>query len=518
MAVTTFASIDVGSNEVSLKIFELGKKNQIHELTHVRHIMELGSDTYVNGYISNHLIDELCDVLNGFRNIMKDFNVSDYKAYSTSSIREANNRHSLLDRVRIRTGIDVHMLSNSEQCFLQYQAVAHREPAFNDIIKKGALIVEVGSGSSQATCFCGGKLVVSHNLRLGSIRISEFLGSLERYTDNYTDLLSEYIDGDIHTSYKTYFHKYRIRSILAIGEGLHPLQRYIQIYNSHTTGNSDCLTSDEMTEIYHSLFEHSNHELASMLGTTDEQARLLRPTAMIYEKIMSINKAERIFFNSTDLCDGIVVEYALRHGRLSQVRDFERDVLSATKKLAMHYNSNLSHTSYVEKLALKIFDSMNHISGLNKRDRLLLRVAVRLHDCGAYVNFEEVASNSYKIIRSSEIIGLTSKENLMIASIVGNPTSAFPSYNMMKDDLTEKEYIRVAKLTAMFRIANDLDTSKKQKLSHLKITLKDDRLIITGETFMDFALEQAYFRRTSDFFEQTFGIIPVLKRRRINNV
>jgi len=54
MAVTTFAAIDVGSNEVSLKIFELGKKNQMKELTHVRHIMELGSDTYVSGYISNH--------------------------------------------------------------------------------------------------------------------------------------------------------------------------------------------------------------------------------------------------------------------------------------------------------------------------------------------------------------------------------------------------------------------------------------------------------------------------------
>ena len=53
MAVTTFAAIDVGSNEISLKIFELGKKNQLGMLTHVRHVMELGSDTYVNGYISD---------------------------------------------------------------------------------------------------------------------------------------------------------------------------------------------------------------------------------------------------------------------------------------------------------------------------------------------------------------------------------------------------------------------------------------------------------------------------------
>ena len=517
MAVTTFAAIDVGSNEISLKIFELGKKNQLRMLTHVRHVMELGSDTYVNGYISNHLIDELCEVLIGFKKVMKEFNVTDYKAYSTSSIREANNRHSLLDRVRIRTGIDVTTLNNSEQCFLLYQAVALREPAFNEIIRRGALVVEVGSGSSQATCFSGGKLVVSHNLRLGSIRISEFLSNLERDTDSYTDLLSEYIDGDVFTSYKTYFHKYRIRSILAIGEGLYPLIKYINVCHKSDTGTI-CLTAEEMTKVYNSLFEHSGAELADIIGTTEEQARLLIPTAMIYEKIMRINKATHIYFNSTDLCDGIVSEYALKCGRISQPHNFEKDILSATKKMAIRYNSNITHTSYVEKLALKIFDSMSSISGLSKRDRLLLQVAVRLHDCGAYVNFEDVASNSYKIITSSEIIGLTKQENILIANIVRNPAAKFPSYSEIPDDMTENEYIRVAKLTCIFRIANDLDTSKKQKLTHLKINLKEDKLIITGESFMDFALEQAYFNQTSDFFEQTFGIIPKIKRRRINNV
>ena len=70
----------------------------------------------------------------------------------------------------------------------------------------------------------------------------------------------------------------------------------------------------------------------------------------------------------------------------------------------------------------------------------------------------------------------------------------------------------------MFRICNDLDTSKKQKLSHIKISFKNDKLIINAESFMDLALEQAYFNQSTVFFEQTFGIKPVLKQRRISNV
>ena len=35
MPVSTFAAIDVGSNEVSMKIFQIEKKNSIKQLTHI---------------------------------------------------------------------------------------------------------------------------------------------------------------------------------------------------------------------------------------------------------------------------------------------------------------------------------------------------------------------------------------------------------------------------------------------------------------------------------------------------
>lgn len=514
MPVSTFAAIDVGSNEVSMKIFQIEKKNNIKQLTHIRHIMELGSDTYASGYISNYLINELCDVLNGFTKVMADFGVTAYSAYSTSSIREAANRHFLLDRIRVRTNLDVNMLGNAEQRYLLFQAIAINEPDFNDIINKGALVVEVGSGSSQATCFSGGLMQVSQNLRLGSIRINEFLGNLERTTDSYNDLLAEYIEGDIYTSYTNHFHEYTINTILAVGEGIRTLQKYINSYYP----DKSMLSSDEMNDVYKTLYTHSINELAHITETSEEQAHLILPTAMIYKKIMDINHAHFIKFNSTDLCDGMVAEYAILKHKIKPSRDFSQDIISASKKLAYRYSSNIKHTAHVEKIAQKIFDGMKKISGLSERDLLLLRVAIILHDCGAFVNFQEVSENSYDIIRSSEIIGLSLRESTIIANIVRHHTYNFPPYSDMEGGLSEEDYIKTAKLTALFRICNDLDTSKKQKLSHIKISLKNDKLIINAESFMDLALEQAYFNQSTGFFEQTFGIKPVLKQRRISNV
>lgn len=513
MPVSTFAAIDVGSNEISMKIFEIEKKNAIKQLTHVRHIVELGSDTYASGYISNPLIEELCDVLNGFTDVMKDFGTTHYKAYSTSSIREAANRHFLLDRIRVRTGLSVNILSNSEQRYLLFQGVALNEPQFEDIIKNGALVVEVGSGSSQATCYSDGLLKVSQNLRLGSVRINEYLSDLERTADSYTDLLSEYIEGDIYTSYKNYFNQYTINTILAVGEGLRSLQKYISFYRPGT----DTLSTSEMTEIYNSIKQRSDKELANMVETSEEQSRLILPTAMIYKQIMDINHARFIKFNSTDLCDGIVAEYISSHKKKKPVRDFTRDIISASNELAMRYSSNLKHTACVERIGEKIFDCMKITGGLTTRDSLLLKIAIILHDCGAYVNFQEIATNSYKIIRSSEIIGLSDEENRIVANIVLYHTGEFPPLENMEGDISVEEYMKTAKITALFRLANDLDTSKKQKISNVKAALKNDKLIINCESFMDIALERAYFDRSKHFFEQIYGIRPVLKQRRISN-
>lgn len=44
MAVTTFAAIDIGSYEVSMKIFEMSKRTGFREINDVRYQLELGRE------------------------------------------------------------------------------------------------------------------------------------------------------------------------------------------------------------------------------------------------------------------------------------------------------------------------------------------------------------------------------------------------------------------------------------------------------------------------------------------
>ena len=52
MTISTFAAIDVGSYEVSMKVFELSKKAGLREIDYVRSRLELGRGAYYRGKLN----------------------------------------------------------------------------------------------------------------------------------------------------------------------------------------------------------------------------------------------------------------------------------------------------------------------------------------------------------------------------------------------------------------------------------------------------------------------------------
>ena len=122
----TFAAIDVGSYEQSLKIFTISKTGGIKEVDLVRNRLDLGSETYSTGKLSYEKMEELCRVLREFVSIMNGYRVDEYKAYGTSAIREMKNATIVLDQIAQRTGVRIEVLSNSEQRFLDYKSIASR--------------------------------------------------------------------------------------------------------------------------------------------------------------------------------------------------------------------------------------------------------------------------------------------------------------------------------------------------------------------------------------------------------
>ena len=73
MAVTTFAAIDIGSYEISMKIFEFSKKIGFRELNDVRYRLEIGKGAYSRGRLEPEMVDDICVILKDFSNMMQEF-------------------------------------------------------------------------------------------------------------------------------------------------------------------------------------------------------------------------------------------------------------------------------------------------------------------------------------------------------------------------------------------------------------------------------------------------------------
>ena len=159
MAAHVFAAIDVGSFELELCIYEVLSKNEMRQIDHLRHMIPLGKDTYRTGKISYRLVEEMCQVLERFSQVMKAYKVEDFRAYATTAMREAQNNKIVLDQIKVRTGIEIRILSNSEQRFLGYKAIAMKEAEFQKIIQKGTAIADVSFGSMQISLFDKDRLV-----------------------------------------------------------------------------------------------------------------------------------------------------------------------------------------------------------------------------------------------------------------------------------------------------------------------------------------------------------------------
>lgn len=519
MAIRLFAAIDVGSFELELGIYEVSAKYGIRAVEHVRHIIGLGKDTYNDGKISYGLVDEMCGILKQFAEIMEGYRITEYRACATSAMREARNNQIVLDQIRVRTGIEVQIISNSEQRFISYKAIASKNAEFNKTIQKGTAIVDVGFGSMQISLFDKETLISTQNLMLGVLRIREMMAHFQADERMENTLIEELVDNELHTFRKMYLKDREIPNIIGIGESIRYLSR-----GNGAEKPVDRITADNCRLFYKKLESMPLEQVEERFGVNGEYAVLLKPAAVIYRRMLELTGAELFWIPGICLCDGIAAEYAEETGMVKLNHDFTEDILAASRNVAKRYKCHAPHTACMEKHVLEIFDAMKRYHGMTKRERLLLQIAAILHSCGKFIGAKFTGESGYNIIMSTEIIGLSHMEREIIANVARYNSMEF-DYNQVtlsegllrdvKGTVTHSGVtILIAKLTAILRLSNAMDRSHKQKLHDCRLTVKGGRLSVTTSYGGDMTLEAVAFEQSSEFFEELFGIRPVLKQKR----
>lgn len=516
--VRTFAAIDVGSFELELGIYEITDKGTIRSVDQVKHMIALGKDTYNTGKISYRLVEEMSEVLQDFVRIMKEYQVKEYRAYATSAMREARNSQIVLEQLRVRTGIDVKVISNSEQRFISYKAIAAKDAEFQKNIQRGTAIVDVGFGSMQASLFDKDALISTQNLPLGVLRLREMIAHEKLTLQGAQNLVTELIDNELVTYRKMYLKDREIKNLIAIGEPI--LSLYFKIADKQ---RSEQITIQEFNRFYERLKGMTLAQTEDFFDVNEEYASLLFPTAAIYKRMLELTGAEVMWVPGIRITDGMAAEFAEDEKLIRFNHSFENDIIVTSRNMAKRYKCYMPHVQNVEAAALKIFDSLKKYHGLGQRERLLLQIAANLHSCGKFVTMRDSVECGYNMIMATEIIGLSHVEREIVANVVKYHQQKF-RYNEVevsekpsKDSrlaTTEDLSIVIAKLTAILRLANSMDRGHTGKLKDCRMSVKDGVLLIQTDCEADVTLESMSIADKGDFFEEIFGVRPVLRQKR----
>ena len=84
-------------------------------------------DILSKGMILPETVDKLCRILNDMKRTIEGYKVDAFSVVAGPNIRQASNDLVVLEQIKMRTGFSPIVLSNSEQRFLGYQAVASTE-------------------------------------------------------------------------------------------------------------------------------------------------------------------------------------------------------------------------------------------------------------------------------------------------------------------------------------------------------------------------------------------------------
>lgn len=502
------AAIDVGSNTIRMIIAEIGPNESINIIDEVKKPINIGKDTYNYGKVSIETIKETCKILKNFNKLMLDYGVKDYRALSTSGIKESSNCDYVLEQIRISSRLSLEIINNAQERFLTYKAIEDYLSDFSRMKKEGVLIVDIGSGGVEVSLYHDSTLEFTEYIKIGSLRVKETLADLENITLDFASVIEDYVESNIYIL-KDRIKSYNLSNFIGIGG------EFTEIYKITKKSEKDKATkfvsNENLNDLYKRIKQMNTYEISQYIQISEKQGEMVLPTLVILKKFAELTSAQGIYAPRVSLRHGILADMADDLYNTKRKEEFINDIISSVSYLGRRYRIDDTHANHVREMAVKIFDKTTKIHELDINDRFLLEIAALLHDIGKYININDHIKHSYIIIKSQDIMGISDKNLKIIALIARFHNEDNPKSLEAYRNLPYEDRIKISKLCSILKLCDAMDLSHKRKIKSIDVKVKDDNLIITAHVKDEIPLEKSYFIKQADFYEQVTGYKPILK-------
>lgn len=502
----TVAVIDIGSTAIRLVIAEITADGHVRTLDRAARPIAMGRDVFINGVLSTEVIREAVMILLGFREMLTGWNIAPeaVRVIATAAIREAKNRDTFLDRVEIRTGFQIDVVEGIEENHLTYIAVQHAigelRPQF---ARSGAVILEVGGGTSEIMLLHRGKIVAAHSLRIGTVRVEQQVqrGVGWRTNERIEEYLSENIRSNIEML-NTEMRLDRVRFFVAVGGDARTAAARI---GTKEAEHFSVIQKSRFEQFLSEVQRRTVDEIVRDFKMTYNEAEGLLPALLMINLFLDATGADHMIVPDVSIREGVLLSIAMGERGVMH-KEFASQVIASTVGLGRKYHFDEKHGTHVAALAMQLFDQLTAEHGMGRHERLLLEVSAVIHDIGNFIRAGGHHKHGQYIIENSEIFGLTRPDIRIVSNVVRYHRRAAPNSSHMNFVSMRREHrVMVMKLAAILRVADALDRGHVQRITGARVELTEDEMILHCEYSGDISIEQAGLRAKTNFFEDVFG-------------
>jgi exopolyphosphatase/guanosine-5'-triphosphate,3'-diphosphate pyrophosphatase len=494
----------MGASAIRLVVAEAPVGEPIRTLEEASRGVLLGMDTFTRGRLEAATVEATLKAMEGFRRIMDTYGVVRYRAVATSAVREAQNRETFLDRVRLRTGIDVEIIDGSEENRLTYLAVREKLKGHDALASADALLVEIGGGSADISFLRKGEPIHSGTYALGSIRMRQNLANWHGSHDQRTRLLRRHVQnvvGDIRREMPLREAKH----FIALGGDVRFAAARI-LGELREQNGQRAIPREPFLKLCEELTPLDVEQLVERYRLAQAEAETLVPALLAYGELLSETGAESLTCPDASLRLGLLLDIVKSEDDGTSLEQFRRQVLASALALGERYRYDAAHAKNVAHLATRLFDELKAEHGLSGRERLLLEVAALLHDVGIYVNLRGHHKHSQYVLSVSEIFGLSRDEMAVIANVARYHRRATPQKShLLYMALDSETRVIVNKLAAILRVANALDADHLQKVKDVRVAAEEGTMVLDVEGAGDLTMERLAAQSRTDFLIEVFG-------------
>jgi len=503
------AAIDIGTNAIRFLACEFISRNRYNVLESERVPVRMGHNSFLSGKLDDEAQESAITALASFRSAMKRLGIVNYKAVATSAVRESANGRSFVKRAKRETGINVEIISGSEEARLVYVAVKRKIPF-------GAqrwLIVNLGGGSVEVCLADNSGIIWNRTHTMGAVRLYEELTAQGKEPSDFRQLIAEYIS-TIKLPKKEKAGK--AAGFIATGGNIEELAKLAGVPTDEA--GTSIMRKTALRSVISLLSKLTYEERIKKLDLRKDKADVILPAALVYEKFATIAGASKIIVPYVGTREGIIfdiIDNITSH--TAHILEKEKQISSTAIEIGRRYQFDELHGLHVAGLALSIFDQIKDVVDPEPNDRNILLAAGILHDIGTFISYKGHHKHSLYLISQSEIPGLNEREVMMAANIARYHRKSEPSISHEYfARLTPGEQKRVTRLAAILRIADALDREHAQNVKQILVSLERPNLMLTLEASGDTRIEEWAIRNKGKLFEKAFDLKLIIRNSAFN--